>query len=183
METMSALWPENKKLEYRNDIPVPTIENGEALVRVRLAGICSTDLELVRGYYPFLGVLGHEFIGEVINAPDKPSWNGARVVGMINTSCGLCRNCLEGRITHCDHRTVLWIKERNGVFAEFMTLPIENLLCVPDIINDDKAVFTEPLAASLKILEQIPIKQADRVFIVGAGRVGQLIAQTVAITC
>jgi threonine dehydrogenase-like Zn-dependent dehydrogenase len=136
----------------------------------------------MRGYYPFLGVLGHEFVGDVIDAPDKPSWNGARVVGMINTSCGLCRNCLEERITHCDH-AVLGIKERNGAFAEFMTLPIENLLRVPDIINDDKAVFTELLASSLKILEQIPIKHADRVFIVGAGRLGQLVAQTVTLTC
>ncbi len=103
---MSALWLENRKLQFRNDIPLPTQVNGEALVRVRLAGICSIDLKLVRGYYPFLGELGHEFVGDVIDAPDKPSWNGERVVGMRNTSCGLCRNCLEGRITHCDHRTV-----------------------------------------------------------------------------
>ena len=99
---MNGLWLENKKLRYRNDIPIPDIEHGEALVRVRLAGICSTDLEMVRGYYPFQGVLGHEFVGDVNEAPDHPSWKGARVVGAINTSCGYCQNCKAGRIAHCD---------------------------------------------------------------------------------
>ncbi len=179
---MSALWLENKILEFRDDIIVPEIVPDEALIRVRLAGICSTDLEMIRGYYPFRGVLGHEFVGEVVDAPDDPSWNGARVVGAINTSCGSCQNCQAGRKTHCDHRTVLGIKNRNGAFAEFLTLPVENLLQVPNSIPDNKAVFTEPLAAALEILEQISISPADRVFVIGAGRLGQLVSQTVKLT-
>ncbi|MEN8172293.1 MAG: alcohol dehydrogenase catalytic domain-containing protein [Chloroflexota bacterium] len=179
---MQGIFLENNTLGIRNDIPVPEPDFGEALIRVRTAGICSTDLELVRGYYPYRGVLGHEFVGEVVHSPDDSSWEGIRVVGEINAVCGKCENCLAGRKTHCDNRTVLGIKDRSGAFAEFLTLPLDNLLRVPDNMPDERAVFVEPLAAALEILEQVPIKSGDRVIVVGAGRLGQLVAQTIALT-
>lgn len=162
------------------DVPQPKKPN-EALIKIRKAGICSTDLELVKGYYPYTGVLGHEFVGEVTDAPDK-SWIGSRVVGDINAVCGKCEACLNGRPTHCENRTVLGIANRDGIFAEYSTLPLENLHRVPDSVSDELAVFTEPLAAALEIQQQIQIKPTDRVLVVGAGRLGQLIAQTLALT-
>ncbi|MBI5352494.1 MAG: alcohol dehydrogenase catalytic domain-containing protein [Chloroflexi bacterium] len=175
---MKALWLENQKLELR-EVPKPDRPN-EALIRIRKAGICSTDLEMVKGYYPFTGIPGHEFVGEVVDAPDR-SWIGQRVVGEINVVCGTCESCLNERPTHCENRTVLGISNRNGVFAEYTTLPLENLYRVPDSVSDEMAIFTEPLAAALEIQQQIQIEQADRVLLVGAGRLGQLIAQTLAL--
>ena len=162
------------------DVPQPKKPN-EALIKIRKAGICSTDLELVKGYYPYAGILGHEFVGEVVSASDS-AWVGSRVVGDINAVCGLCEACRNGRPTHCENRTVLGIANRDGVFAEYTTLPLENLHRVPDSVSDELAVFTEPLAAALEIQQQIQIKPTDRVLIVGAGRLGQLIAQTLALT-
>ena len=182
MEQMQALWLENKELSLREAVPVPQIPPGEALVRVRLAGICATDLELVKGYYPFQGVPGHEFVGEVVSAPDQPDWEGARVVGEINAACGECETCLAGRPTHCERRTVLGIQGRNGAFAGYLTLPIENLHRVPEGIPDEAAVFTEPLAAALEIQQQVHVHPAERVLVVGAGRLGLLVAQTLALT-
>ncbi len=176
---MRALWLENNKIELR-DVPQPQKLN-EALVKIRKAGICSTDLELVKGYYPYTGVLGHEFVGEVVRADDA-SWIGQRVVGDINAVCGACEQCLNGRPTHCENRTVLGIVNRDGVFAEFTQLPITNLHKVPASVPDEMAVFTEPLAAALEIQEQINIQPTDRVLLIGAGRLGQLIAQTLALT-
>ena len=137
---MKALWLEDHQLDLR-DVPEPT-KAGEALVRIRRAGICSTDLELVKGYYPFTGILGHEFVGEVILADDH-NWIGQRVVGNINVTCGRCEQCLNGRSTHCEKRTTLGISGRDGVFAEFTTLPLSNLCHVPASVPDDIAVFTE----------------------------------------
>jgi threonine dehydrogenase-like Zn-dependent dehydrogenase len=176
---MNALWLEDNKISLR-DISRPQKPN-EALIKIRKAGICSTDLELVKGYYPYTGVIGHEFVGEVIDAGD-PSWIGQRVVGDINVVCGQCQQCLNGRPTHCEQRTVLGIINRDGTFAEFTNLPITNLHRVPDSVPDEMAVFTEPLAAALEIQDQIRIKPTDRVLLVGAGRLGQLIAQTLALT-
>jgi len=176
---MKALWLENNQISLR-DIPQPNKPN-EALIKIRRAGICSTDLELVKGYYPYMGVLGHEFVGEVVSAPDL-AWVGQRVVGEINAACGKCEACLNGRPTHCEVRTVLGITNRDGVFAEYTSLPIKNLCPVPDSVSDEMAVFTEPLAAALEIQEQIQIKPSDRVLLVGAGRLGQLVAQTLALT-
>jgi threonine dehydrogenase-like Zn-dependent dehydrogenase len=176
---MKGLWLENNKLALRE-----VVEPGnrdEALIKIREAGICSTDLELVKGYYPYTGILGHEFVGEVAEA-DDPSWIGQRVVGEINASCRRCEQCLQGRPTHCENRTVLGIVNRNGTFAEFTQLPITNLHRVPDAVPDEMAVFTEPLAAALEILQQVQIKPTDRVLLIGAGRLGQLIAQTLALT-
>lgn len=174
---MLALWLENQRLELRS-IPKPQA-NGEALIRVRLAGICSTDLELVKGYYPYCGVLGHEFVGEVVEASD-PFWIGQRVAGEINAVCGQCEPCRKGYPTHCENRTVLGIVNRDGVFAEYTRLPMANLHHVPESVPDEKAVFTEPLAAALEILEQAHVRPTDRVLVVGAGRLGLLISQVMA---
>lgn len=176
---MQALWLENNKIDLC-DVVRPRNPN-EALIKIRKAGICSTDLELVKGYYPYTGVLGHEFVGEVIEAEDT-SWIGQRVVGEINVVCHQCEQCLNGRSTHCENRTVLGIINRDGTFAEFTQLPITNLHRVPDSVPDEMAVFTEPLAAALEIQQQVQIKPTDRVLVVGAGRLGQLIAQTLALT-
>ncbi len=181
MDRMEALWLENNRLTMRR-IPVPDPAQGEALVRVRLAGICATDLELVRGYYPYSGVLGHEFVGEIADAPDAPERLGQRVVGEINTRCGKCDACRADRSNHCEKRTVLGIRNRNGSFAEYLLLPLENLHPVPESVPDEWAVFTEPLAAALQITRQVAIRPQDRVVLVGAGRLGQLIAQVLAAT-
>lgn len=180
---MNALWLENNGISLR-EVPMPKKTNtvaNEALIKIRKAGICSTDLELVRGYYPYTGILGHEFVGEVIEADDA-SWIGQRVVGEINAVCNQCEQCLNGRPTHCENRTVLGIVNRDGVFADYTTLPLSNLHRVPASIPDEMAVFTEPLAAALEIQEQIQVKSTDRVLLVGAGRLGQLIAQTLSLT-
>ncbi|HLO31559.1 MAG TPA: alcohol dehydrogenase catalytic domain-containing protein [Anaerolineales bacterium] len=176
---MKSLWLENNKISLR-DVPQPRNSN-EALIRVRKAGICSTDLELIKGYYPYTGVLGHEFVGEVVEAEDA-SWIGQRVVGEINVSCYQCEQCQNGRPTHCESRTVLGIVNRDGTFAEYTQLPTTNLHRVPDSVPDEMAVFTEPLAAALEIQQQIQVKPTDRVLLIGAGRLGQLIAQTLALT-
>src|SRR5215208_14983 len=176
---MKALWLEKNKTFLR-DVPQPHKPN-EALIKIRMAGICSTDLELVKGYYPYTGILGHEFVGEIVEA-EEASWIGQRVVGEINVSCNQCEQCLNRRSTHCENRTVLGIVNRDGTFAEFTQLPIANLHRVPDSVPDEMAVFTEPLAAALEIQQQVHIESSDCVLIIGAGRLGQLIAQTLALT-
>lgn len=170
---MRALWLEDRRLRLRDDLATPVPPDGEALVRVLLAGICNTDIELTRGYYPFTGVPGHEFVGE---------WNGKRVVGEINATCGRCSACKAGRSTHCESRTVLGIRDRDGAFAESLMLPIRNLHVVPDSVSSEEAVFTEPLAAALQVQQQVQIRERDRVVIIGDGKLGQLIAQTLALT-
>ena len=170
---MRALWLENQRLSLRDDLPTPDPPPGEALVRVLLAGICNTDLEMTRGYYPFTGVPGHEFVGE---------WNGKRVVGEINAACHACEPCLEGRPTHCENRTVLGIKDRHGTFSQYLSLPVENIHPIPDHVSTEEAVFVEPLAAALQIQEQVRITPDDRVLVVGKGKLGQLIARTLALT-
>ena len=176
---MNAVWLENNQISLRDVSQLHKPD--EALIKIRKAGICSTDLELVKGYYPYTGILGHEFVGEVVEADDA-SWIGQRVVGEINVVCHQCEQCLSGRPTHCENRTVLGIVNRDGTFAEFTQLPITNLHRVPDSVPDEMAVFTEPLAAALEIQQQIRIQPTDRVLLVGAGRLGQLIAQTLALT-
>ncbi len=181
---MEALWLENNMLSLR-DVSQP-VRPGEALVKIRTAGICGTDLELVKGYYPYTGIPGHEFVGEVVEAPGSldtsQHWVGRRVVGEINAVCGTCEQCRSGRSTHCEGRTVLGIIDRDGVFATYTTLPLENLHIIPDSVPDEAAVFTEPLAAALEIQQQVQIHSADRVLLIGAGRLGQLIAQTLVLT-
>ncbi len=177
---MKALWLEDKQLHLREDLPRPA-KPGEALIKIRRAGICGTDLEMVKGYYPFRGVPGHEFVGEVVEAPDA-ALVGRRVVGEINAVCGACEQCRNGRPTHCEQRSVLGIANRDGIFAEYANLPAENLHGVPESVPDEAAVFTEPLAAALEIQQQVHIQPTDRVLLVGAGRLGQLIAQTLSLS-
>lgn len=174
---MRGLWLENQQLTYRTDLPLPEPAPGQALIRVRMAGICSTDLEMTRGYYPFTGVPGHEFVGEVEEAPSSPEWIGKRVVGEISIVCGECEPCRAGRSSHCEQRSTLGISSWDGVFAEYCVLPVKNLHYIPDSIPDRAAVFTEPLAAGLQILEQVHLHPTDRVLLVGAGRLGLLISR------
>ena len=175
---MKGVWLEARRLRLRDDLPIPEPPPGEALVRVLAAGICNTDLELVRGYYPYTGVLGHEFAGEVVS---DGGLVGQRVVGEINAVCGECRACRAGRRGHCERRTVLGIVNRDGAFAEYLILPVENLHVIPDGVPTATAVFTEPLAAALEIQEQVAIDPRMRVLVVGDGKLGQLVAQTLAL--
>ena len=164
------------------DVPRPLPTAGEALLRITCAGICSTDLELIRGYAGFSGVLGHEFTAVVEAAADDVSWVGRRVVGTINLGCRRCGECLAFGPEHCPSRTVLGIIGKDGIFAEYATLPIANLLAIPDGLSDERAVFTEPLAAALRLFDQLPLPPSGRVAVVGPGRLGSLIAQVLALS-
>ncbi|MGD1910955.1 MAG: alcohol dehydrogenase catalytic domain-containing protein [Rivularia sp. (in: cyanobacteria)] len=177
---MKGLWLENYQLELRTDIPSPEMKHGEARVRVLCAGICNTDLELIRGYYPYKGILGHEFVGVVEAGPENLI--NRRVVGEINAACGYCRFCLRDEPTHCENRSVLGIVNRNGAFADYLSLPSVNLFPVADNIPTEVATFTEPIAAALEIQAQVKIHPEHRVLVVGDGKLGQLVAQTLSIT-
>jgi threonine dehydrogenase-like Zn-dependent dehydrogenase len=146
------------------------------MVRVLRAGICETDLQLIRGYMGFRGVLGHEFVGIAETGPDA----GQRVVGEINCSCWLCETCLSGRPTHCPNRTTIGINNHDGAFADFIAVPQRNLHVVPDSVSTDAAVFTEPLAAAFQIPAQLAVNRTDRVVVLGDGRLGNLCAQVLA---
>jgi len=177
-----GFWLEDRRLRVRDDLAVPEPPPGEARIRVTLAGLCHTDVELTRGYYPYRGVLGHEFVGVVERAPADPRWEGRRVVGEINATCGSCATCRAGRPTHCERRTVLGIVNRDGAFADYLVLPIANLHAVPDGVTDETAVFTEPVAAAFEVLAQVRIAASDRVVVFGDGKLGQVIAQVLATT-
>ena len=168
------------RLQLLLEAPEPDYGEGEALIRTRLAGICNTDLELVRGYYDYQGILGHEFVGEVVAGPEV--WLGRRVVGEINVACGACDFCLAGIPSHCRRRTVLGIQGRAGAFAEYLTLPVRNLHAVPDQVPDTQAVFTEPLAAALQVMEMAHVRPSARVVVLGAGKLGMLVAQVLRLT-
>jgi alcohol dehydrogenase len=170
------------KLKLVEDYPTPEPPPGEALIRVNVAGVCNTDLELVKGYMQFRGVPGHEFVGVVERAPGAEAWEGRRVVGEINVACGTCPTCRANRPTHCPSRTTLGISGRDGAFAEYLTLPITNLHPVPDDISDEVAVFTEPLAAACEIVQQVHVRPTDRVIVLGDGKLGLLCAQVLALT-
>jgi len=154
----------------------PPINEGDTLLKVRQAGICATDLEIVKGYMGFKGVLGHEFVAEVVDSPKKDLIK-QRVVGEINIVCGRCDLCLAGLSTHCRNRSVLGILEHNGAFADYVRLPAENLHALPDSIDDDQAVFVEPLAAAFQVLKQIKLDGRKWVTVLGDGRLGLLVAQ------
>ncbi len=177
---------ENEKLKAIAR-PLPKLRPGWALVRVRLAGICNTDVELLHGYYNFRGVPGHEFVGTVekvrgVLAAEKKKWMGRRVCGEINISCRalgrrpVCDFCRRGLKTHCARRTVLGIINHAGAYSEYLTLPLENLHVVPDVVCDEQAVFVEPLAAACEILEQVDVRKIREAAVLGDGKLAQLIA-------
>jgi alcohol dehydrogenase len=168
-------------LRLRPNVSVPRPNDEEALVRVRIAGICNTDIEITRGYKGFEGILGHEFVGEVVESRTR-TWVGKRVCGEINVSCGACIQCLAGLATHCARREVLGILQRDGAFAEYLVLPTRNLHEVPDELPDDVGVFVEPVAAAYEILQQVSIGANARVIVLGDGKLGLLCAQVVADT-
>jgi alcohol dehydrogenase len=159
----------------------PLVPEGEALIRVLLAGICNTDLEIARGYMGFHGVLGHEFVG-VVERAGASRWIGQRVVGEINCVCGTCPTCLRGDEPHCPHRTTLGIDGRDGTLADYTVLPARNLHRVPDAVSDVQAVFVEPLAAALEIVDRVHVRPTERVTVVGDGKLGLLVAQVLRLT-
>jgi alcohol dehydrogenase len=176
----------NKKLRATSK-PLPKLRNGWVLVRVRLAGVCNTDVEILRGYHNFQGTPGHEFVGEVVelrgaSAATKKKWTGRRVCGEINVACSaysfkpVCGFCRRGLTTHCERRTVLGIVAHDGAFAEYLALPLENLHAVPESVTDEQAVFVEPLAAACEILEQVEVKKLGAAAVLGEGKLAQLIA-------
>jgi threonine dehydrogenase-like Zn-dependent dehydrogenase len=187
VKKMLAFCVRNKTLE-KQEVSLPALFPRWALIRVRLAGICHTDVEILRGYHGFRGAPGHEFVGEVteiagVTAEEKRAWLGRRVTGEINISCGahgfrpVCRFCKRGLKTHCERRTVLGIVGHDGAFAEYLSLPLENLRRVPEDVSDEQAVFVEPLAAACEILSQINIRKFRCVAVLGDGKLAQLIAR------
>ena len=171
---MKALFLADGNLRLKN-IPKPIPLPHEALIKVLKAGICNTDLELIKGYMGFNGVPGHEFVGRVVQSP-RVEWMNRRVVGEINIACGSCDVCLQGRTKHCPGRSVLGISGRDGAFAEYLALPLENLHWIPESVSDSEAVFIEPLAAACDILDQISIDDRTSVAVLGDGKLGLLIS-------
>ena len=163
-------------VQFEGSRPAPTPRSDEVLVRVLCAGICETDLQLIKGYMGFRGVLGHEFVGIAESGP----YAGQRVVGEINCACGVCDVCRRGLPTHCPNRTVLGIVNHDGAFADLIAVPQRNLHPVPEALPDDVAVFTEPVAAALQIPVQLDIERSDRIVVLGDGRLGNLCAQVLA---
>ena len=172
---MLAVHLESGRVTLRR-LPLPRVPEGFARIRLLAGGICSTDLELQRGYYGFSGTPGHEFVGEVTEAADK-SWIGTRVAGEINLACGTCDWCKRGLGRHCPTRTVLGIVKHPGAFREFLTLPLHNLHKVPDSIPTEQAVFIEPVAAACEILDQVKIPKGSPVAVLGDGKLGLLVSQ------
>ena len=171
---MRALHWDGQNLRVQEQYPAPQASDERALVRVRLAGVCSTDLQLLKGYMDFRGVPGHEFVGEVHEGPAE--WMGKRVVAEINFGCGRCEACGRGMQRHCPTRQVMGILGADGSFAEYLAVPLTNLHPVPDSVPDEAAVFTEPLAAAFEILEQVPVKPGIRTVVLGDGKLGLLCA-------
>jgi threonine dehydrogenase-like Zn-dependent dehydrogenase len=166
----------DKTLAFDPHHAEPDAAQGDTLLRVRQAGICATDLEIAKGYMGFRGILGHEFVADVVSSPDK-DLVGQRVVGEINVVCGRCDLCLSGLSTHCRNRSVLGILNHDGAFADFVRLPRTNLHVVPKTVDDDSAVFVEPLAAAFQVLKQVQLDSRKWVTVLGDGRLGLLVAQ------
>ncbi len=166
----------DKILQITTDYPVPTPMHGEALLKVRLAGVCATDLEITKGYMGFTCILGHEFVGTVASCETKPALIGKRVTGEINIGCNGCDWCAKGLANHCPDRSVLGILNKDGAMAEFLTLPAKNLHVIPDSISDEVATLAEPLAAAFQITKEHEITPSDSVCVLGGGRLGALSA-------
>ena len=177
---MKAVYFDGGEMIFDKNYPEPN--SSEALVKVNLAGICGTDLEIMQGYMKYDGILGHEFVGTVEKSANS-ELVGKRVVGEINAGCCKCDYCEKGMERHCPNRTVLGILKRNGAFAEFLSLPEKNLHVIPDSISDEQAVFVEPLAAAFEIEEQISLQPQWSVAVVGDGRLAQLIIQVLKLKC
>jgi threonine dehydrogenase-like Zn-dependent dehydrogenase len=171
---MQAITLDNRQLSFVPDHPTPGAAAGETRLRVQLAGICETDLQLAEGYMGFSGVPGHEFVA----VADEGRYAGRRVVAEINCNCRRCKTCDAGRPTHCPHRTVLGIDRHDGAFAEWIRVPEHCVHPLPDSVSNDQAVFVEPLAAAFQVLEQVDVHSGDRVAVLGDGRLGFLCAQT-----
>ena len=165
----------DNKLKLDKNYPKPELKKGEALIKTKMVGICNTDHEITLGYMGYKGVIGHEFVGVVEECEDK-SLIGKRVVGDINCGCGECEWCKKGLHRHCPNRQTLGIWKKDGCFSDYFTLPVKNLLVVPDSVSDEQAVFTEPLAAALEILEQVHIQPIQKVLVLGDGKLGIIIA-------
>ncbi len=176
---MKALHFDGRKLSLREK-PKPLPGAGEVLIRVHYAGICNTDLEILKGYLGFTGTIGHEFVGVVEEAPEA-NLVGKIVVGEINLACGKCEFCSQGLSRHCPNRTVLGILGKDGAMAEYLTLPVNNVHVVPPGVSELQAVFTEPLAAACEIVEQLEILSDYRVLVIGDGKLGQLVARVLAL--
>ncbi len=172
---MRALYWDGSQLSCQSDYPLVAANSRQALVKIHLAGICATDLQILKGYMGFTGVPGHEFVGSVREGPEQ--WLGKRVVGEINFGCGQCEFCRRELSRHCLHRSVMGIVNADGAFAEYLSLPVDNLHVVPDAVDDEDAVFTEPLAAAFEILNQIEVDSADEILVIGDGKLGNLCAQ------
>ncbi|MBN1845811.1 MAG: alcohol dehydrogenase catalytic domain-containing protein, partial [Sedimentisphaerales bacterium] len=172
---MQALTCSSRTIRFVADWPDPKPAAEEVLIGVHLAGICGTDLEIAEGYMDFEGVMGHEFVGTVLKGPRDLL--GRRVVAQINCICGRCDMCQSGLSNHCRHRQVIGIQGRDGAFAERIAVPKRNLQIVPDSVDNDQAVFIEPLAAAFQIVKQVPIEPRDKVIVVGDGRLGLLAVQ------
>ena len=172
---MRVLHWDGHSLQVRATYPEPKLTERTVLVKVTLAGICSTDLQILRGYMGFSGVPGHEFVGTVVDGPD--TLKGQRVVGEINFACGACAWCARSLQRHCPTRQVMGILNADGSFAEYLTVPIENLHVVPENVADEEAVFTEPLAAAFEILDQLLLQSDTEVVVFGDGKLGLLCAQ------
>ena len=179
---MKGIYYDGKDALYREDIPMPVQKAGESLVKIRMCAVCNTDKEVRKGYRPdFRGVMGHEFVGEVLDSPVKDLIK-KRVVGELNAACGKCIYCKTGRPTHCDNRRVLGMSDKDGAFAEYMTIDTDLLHVIPDGLPDEIAIFTEPLAAALEIPTQIHISPDKNAAVLGDGRLALLTAQVLALT-
>jgi len=180
---MKALYLHRGQLSLLDDHPVPVLNHDEALLRIKLAGICGTDLALLKGYADFNGTPGHGFVAEVIEVGDEASaeWLGKRVVAEVNQWCGRCEQCSRKQFSHCLNRQVIGIRDHQGAFAEQLVVKVKTLHAVPDNVSDRQAVFIEPLAAAFRLVEQLQNRDYQDVLLVGAGRLGQLIAQVMAL--
>lgn len=176
---MQALVFEHQ-LQLDSDYPMPALRSGQALLKLRKAGICNTDIEITRGYMGFRGIPGHEFVADVVAG--DPAWIGKRVVGEINVACGSCDLCTEGATSQCRNRTTVGIDRHDGAFAEYMALTTNNLYEVPANVSDDAAVFVEPLAAAFQVTDMLPIGKGHDVIVIGAGKLGLLVAQALNLT-
>ena len=179
---MKGLYYDGSGAVYREDLPIPVPEEGESLIKIHYSAVSNTDKEVRKGYRPsFRGIMGHEFVGEVVESPDE-KLKGRRVVGELNATCGKCIYCRTGRPTHCSNRRVLGMDNKDGCFAEYMTIDTSLLHLVPDELPDTRAIFTEPLAAALEILTQVHISPDKNAAVLGDGRLALLTAQVLALT-